>query len=105
MNETLTQSVWEDLIHNQRWEELRAKLAATHSSDIAEALGQIHGMEQAVVSAFCPATPMLMRYSSRIDANVGITGTELRLAVVFGGCFLTFPERIIGIPAAAIERP
>jgi len=49
MSETVTPSVWEDLIHNQRWEDLRAKLAATHSSDIAEALGQIHGKEQAVV--------------------------------------------------------
>src|SRR6202795_1199911 len=49
MNETLTLSVWEDLIHSQRWEDLRAKLAATHSSDIAEALGQIHGNEQAIV--------------------------------------------------------
>ena len=49
MNETVTPSVWENLIHNQRWEDLRAKLAATHSSDIAEALGQIHGKEQAVV--------------------------------------------------------
>jgi len=54
MNETLTQSVWEDLIHNQRWEELRAKLAATHSSDIAEALDQIHGKEQAVVFRLLP---------------------------------------------------
>ena len=54
MNETLTLSVWEDLIHNQRWEELRAKLAATHSSDIADALGQIHGKEQAVVFRLLP---------------------------------------------------
>jgi magnesium transporter len=49
MNQTVTPSVWEDLIHGQRWEDLRAKLAATHSYDIAEALGQIHGKEQAVV--------------------------------------------------------
>jgi magnesium transporter len=49
MSKTLTPSVWEDLIHNQRWEDLRAKLAATHSSDIAEALSQLHGNEQAVV--------------------------------------------------------
>jgi magnesium transporter len=49
MSETVRPSVWEDLIHSQRWEDLRAKLAATHSSDIAEALGQIHGKEQAVV--------------------------------------------------------
>jgi Mg/Co/Ni transporter MgtE len=67
MNETLTFSVWEDLIHNQRWEELRAKLAATHSSDIAEALGQIHGKEQAVVFRLLPATPLLrfLRISPR----------------------------------------
>jgi len=39
----------EDLIHSQRWEELRARLRATHSSDIAEAMGQIHVKEQAVV--------------------------------------------------------
>lgn len=49
MSETVRPSVWEDLIHSQRWEDLRAKLAAAHSSDIAEALGQIHGKEQAVV--------------------------------------------------------
>jgi magnesium transporter len=54
MNETMTLSVWEDLIHNQRWDELRAKLAATHSSDIAEALGQVHGKEQAVVFRLLP---------------------------------------------------
>ena len=59
MNETLTLSVWEDLIHNQRWEELRAKLAATHSSDTAEALVQIHGNEQALSSAFCLGTTRL----------------------------------------------
>jgi magnesium transporter len=49
MSETVTPSVWEDLIHSQRWEDLRPKLAETHSSDIAEALDQIHGKEQAVV--------------------------------------------------------
>jgi magnesium transporter len=49
MSETVRPSVWEDLIHSQRWEDLRAKLAAAHSSDIAEALGQIHGKERAVV--------------------------------------------------------
>ena len=54
MSETVTLSVWEELIHAQRWEELRAKLAATHSSDIAEALGQIHGNEQAVVFRLLP---------------------------------------------------
>ena len=54
MSETLTLSVWEDLIHNQRWEDMRAKLAATHSSDIADALGQIHGKEQAVVFRLLP---------------------------------------------------
>lgn len=54
MSETLTLSVWEDLIHNQRWEDLRAKLAATHSSDIADALGQVHGKEQAVVFRLLP---------------------------------------------------
>jgi len=46
--------VWEDLIHNQRCEELRVKLAAKHSSDIAEALIQIHGKEQAVVFRLLP---------------------------------------------------
>ncbi len=49
MIETVTLSLWEDLIHSQRWEELRARLTATHSSDIAEAMGQIHAKEQAVV--------------------------------------------------------
>ncbi len=49
MIETVTSSLWEDLIHSQRWEELRARLTATHSSDIAEAMGQIHAKEQAVV--------------------------------------------------------
>jgi magnesium transporter len=49
MSETAMPSVWEDLIHNQRWEDLRAKLMATHSSDTADAMGQIHGTEQAVV--------------------------------------------------------
>ena len=49
MSETATPSVWEDLIHSQRWEDLRARLTATHSSDIAEAMGQIHRKEQAVV--------------------------------------------------------
>ena len=43
---------------------------------------------------------VLTRYSSRIDANVGITGTQLRLAVVFGRCFLTFPKRIIRNPTS-----
>jgi hypothetical protein len=52
MNEKLTLSVWEDLIHNQRWEELRAKLAATHSSDIAEAL--VHGQcSRRIRRSFC----------------------------------------------------
>src|SRR6202795_5133173 len=54
MNETRTRSVWEDFIHNQRWDELRAKLATTHSSDIAEGLGQVHGKEQAVVFRLLP---------------------------------------------------
>src|SRR6266852_761755 len=49
MMATVTSSEWEDLIHSQRWEDLRARLMATHSSDIAETLGQIHGKEQAVV--------------------------------------------------------
>jgi len=49
MSETVTLSVWEDLIHSQCWEELRARLTATHSCNIAEALGQIHAKEQAVV--------------------------------------------------------
>src|ERR1700720_1539411 len=54
MSETVTSSVWEELIHSQRWEELRAKLAATHSSDIAEAMGQIHAKDQAVVFRLLP---------------------------------------------------
>src|SRR6202171_2489631 len=49
MSEIATPSVWEDLIDNQRGEGLRARLTATHSSDIADAMGQIHGKEQAVV--------------------------------------------------------
>jgi magnesium transporter len=49
MSETATPLLWEDLIHSQRWEQLRARLMATHSSDIADAMGQIHGTEQAVV--------------------------------------------------------
>jgi len=49
MIETVNSSIWEDLIHSQRWEELRARLKATHSSDTAEAMGQIHAKEQAVV--------------------------------------------------------
>src|SRR6266446_4683432 len=54
MSETVTSSVWEDLIHSQRWEDLRARLTATHSSDIAEALDQIHWKEQAVVFRLLP---------------------------------------------------
>ena len=54
MNETLTPSVWEDLIQRQRWDDLRAKLAATHVSDIAEALAQLPGKEQAVLFRLLP---------------------------------------------------
>src|ERR1700682_1010372 len=54
MSETVTSSAWEELIHSQRWEDLRARLAATHSSDIAEAMGQIHAKDQAVVFRLLP---------------------------------------------------
>jgi magnesium transporter len=54
MNETLTPSVWEDLIQRHRWDDLRARLAATHVSDIAEALAQLPGKEQAVLFRLLP---------------------------------------------------
>ena len=49
MSETATPSVWEDLIQNKRWEDLRVRLAATHFSDIAEAMTQLPGKDQAVL--------------------------------------------------------
>jgi hypothetical protein len=42
-----------------------------------------------------------MRYSSRISANAGITGTELRLAVVFGRLTTDFHmdrQTVISVP-------
>ena len=54
MSETLTPSLWEDLIHNQRWEELRVKLAATHFSDIAEAMIQLSATDQAILFRILP---------------------------------------------------
>ena len=54
MTETATLARWEDLIHNQRWEDLRATLAATHFSDIAEAMAQIHPKDRAVLFRLLP---------------------------------------------------
>src|ERR1700682_3703842 len=54
MSETLTPSLWEDLIRNQRWEELRVKLAATHFSDIAEAMIQLSATDQAILFRILP---------------------------------------------------
>lgn len=54
MSETLTPSAWEDLIHNQRWEDLRAKLATTHFSDIAEAMIQLSAKDQAILFRILP---------------------------------------------------
>jgi len=40
---------WKDLIQNQRWEELRGRLATTHSSDIAELMVQLPPKEEAIL--------------------------------------------------------
>ncbi len=70
MSEIATPSVWEDLIHHQRWEDLRERLTATHSSDIADAMGQIHGKEQAVVKLGVARSTLESKIRSlKIDKN------------------------------------
>jgi magnesium transporter len=46
---TLTRSIWEELIENQRWDDLRTKLATTHFSDIADAMDALPSKEEAVI--------------------------------------------------------
>jgi magnesium transporter len=46
---TFTQSVWEELIEKQRWDELRTKLATTHFSDIADAMDALPSKEEAIL--------------------------------------------------------
>ncbi len=54
MSETMLQSEWTALIQNQRWEDLRAKVAVTHSSDIAEAMAQLPNKDGAVFFRILP---------------------------------------------------
>src|SRR3954470_18767858 len=49
MPETSTISIWEDLIHNQRWEELRARLAVTRFADVADAMDQLSPADEAIL--------------------------------------------------------
>ncbi len=49
MPETLTTTVWEDLIHGQHWEELRTRLTHTRFADVADAMAQLPSTDAAVL--------------------------------------------------------
>src|SRR5216683_5482928 len=101
MIETVTSSLWEDLIHSQRWEELRARLTATHSSDIAEAMGQIHAKSKRLSSASSHATTRLRCFHGGL--HTAVSKNARRCSPSDQTWNREYPARVAGAAASAVD--